>query len=448
MENEKVTLRERIAYGLTDTASYLVWITVSYFLMFFYTDVFGLSAYAVGTLFLIARVWDAINDPIMGIIIDKTKSKHGKCRPYFLWMAVPFAVFTALTFYTPNLGQTGKLIYAYVTYIALGMVYTAITIPVTAILPRLTDNLQERTVLGTFRMVGANIGSMVVLILFKPLYEAVGGDNLQKGFFVVMAAFGIIGAALFIFAFFNIKERIYEAPEKQKLSDSIKSVKNNLPWTIVFLTALLAQINMTMGSGNLIYFLKYNLGVPDLYSMLTSTALLGIFPIISVPFIVKRIGKRNTMILGYSLSLIGRLILYFFAEYIPMLFAGNIIYVLGMGFASLTYVLISDTVDYAEWKTGVRAEGFLSALGSFGIKLGTSIGGAMAAWMLFFGGYEAGVETQTASALSMIRITFALIPAICSLISIILLYFYKLDKEMPKITAELNRRRGERASGV
>ncbi len=440
-----VSWKERISYGLGDTASNLVFMMITFYLLYFYTDVFGISAAAVATMFLIARVWDAINDLIMGIIIDKTKTKWGKCRPYFLWMAIPYGIFAFLTFTTPDLVGTSKLIYAYITYIALGTVYTAINIPLSAILPSLTDDYQERTAVNAVRMIFAVIGGLLVAGLTMPLVEAFGQGNAAKGFQLTMGLYAVIAVILFIITFLNTRERIQAANKKSiPVKESFKALKGNTPWLISVLINFVMWTGMTMKNQTAIYYLQYNLGRPDLISTFLPLAIIAILPgIILVPFVSKRIGKRNTMFIGNLVAILGFIMIYLAGNHnISLLFTGNIVSSIGLGFnVGLIFALIADTVDYGEWKSGVRASGLLFAASSFGVKLGMGVGGAISGWTLSAGNYIPQASNQEITALTAIKINFIGAPIISAVGILVLLLFYRLDKQYDEIHAELLIRR-------
>ncbi len=442
---EKISIREKMAYGFTDLASSLVWATVGSYLLFFYTDVFGLAAGAVGTLFLITRILDAVIDPVLGIVIDHTHSKYGKCRPYFLWMAVPLSIFMILTFITPDFSDSGKLIYAYVTYGILGIIYSAINLPVTAILPRIAVEPDNRTVLGTFRMFGALTGGLLIGVFTLPLVNFIGNGDDQLGFQWTMTIYAILALLLFLFAFFNLKEKVPvdKAEASQPVTEGFKAMRGNMPWLIMLLVGLMAQMLNAMRMSSSVYYLTYNLGRQDLVPLMTMMTLFIFLPMVLTPFVAGKIGKRNTVIMGNLIALVGYLIIYPLGiNSVPLLFAGSIVVSIGTGFAfALLFVMISDSVDYGEWKNGVRAEGLLSAAASFGQKVGVGVGGAVAAWILAFGGYVGGAETQSQSALDAIAFNFAIIPIIGTIITLILLYFYKLDKDMSQMTKDLRLKR-------
>jgi len=445
MNAKQTTWKERISYGLADTASNLVFQVITTYLLFFYTDVAGLSAAAVGTLFLIARVIDAFDSPIIGIMIDKTSTRWGKARPWFLWLAVPFSAMAILTFYVPDLSASGKLAYAYVTYIILGIIYAGINLPITAMLPSMSSNSQERTVIGVVRMVLALVGSMFVAVFTLPIVDAIGGGDQQKGFFWTMVIFSIAAALLFVNAFWNTREHIRSSSSDKALpvKVAISAIKGNWPWVIVLFLNFIFWVASIMKTQTTVYFFTYNMGNKDLIPAAQGASILMFVTLLMVPFFTKKIGKRNTMILGLAISIVGQLVQFAGSSSasVPVIFAGIVIAALGMGFcAGLLFTMIADTVDYGEWKNNVRAQGLLTSASSFGVKFGMGLGGAVCAWILSFGGYQANKE-QTSSALFAIELNFIWIPLICFALAIVALLFYKLDKEEAQMLAELESRR-------
>lgn len=231
MSEDKVTgkteLRGRLSYALTDGCGNLLYCIIGSFLLYFYTDVFGLSVAVTGTLLLATRLLDAIDAPLWGFIVDHTKNKYGQSRPYFLWLCVPFAVFMWLTFTTPDLSGTAKVAYAAVTYIAAGVIYTGIQTAITSILPNLSHNSEERVVLNTFRMVGGNVGAFICMTFTLPLVAYFGGGNDQLGFSMTLAFFGVIAAVLLFVAFRNLREVNVEKIKRIPIKDSIRAIKGN-----------------------------------------------------------------------------------------------------------------------------------------------------------------------------------------------------------------------------
>lgn len=445
MNQNQMPWKERISYGLGDTASNLIFQMTTLYLMYFYTDVFGLNPAAVAILFLVARVIDAIAEPFIGVMIDRTQTKWGKCRPYFLWLAVPFSVTSVLMFLTPDFGDTGKLVYAYISYTMLGIMYSGINLPLSAILPSLTSNSNERTVINTVRMVFAVIGVVIVSAGTMPLVNAFGGGDEAKGFLVTIILFSVIALLLFLNMFANTKERVKAIDEKPlPLSVGIKALKGNTPWLIMLLLGLFLWITTSIQGQTSIYYMTYYMKKPELIPIVNSMQLLMIVSMVFAPLAVKKIGKRNTILCGSVVSILGYIIAIFGgnALSVPLLLSGLLISGLGMGVgAGLIFAMMADTVDYGEWKSGVRAQGLLYSASSFGVKVGMGLGGALGGWILSMGGYVANNTAQSESALASISFNYLVAPIIGQIIMIILLLFYRLDKIQPLMSRELEERR-------
>ncbi|MFJ8415652.1 MFS transporter [Bacillus paramycoides] len=396
-------------------------------------------------MFLITRILDAFADPMMGILIDKTNSKWGKSRPYFLWLGIPFAVIAIMTFYTPDLGSTGKIVYAYITYTLLGIIYSGINIPITAILPSMTSNPQERTELASIRMLFAFVGIMIVSVGTLPIVKALGGGNQQKGFFLTMVLFGVIGGIFFTITFLNVRERVVSSNDKPlAFRDSLKAIKGNVPWFLLLISRFIQMTIMTMQTQTSVYFWTYNMKRPDLIAIIMSLSVVSLLTLAISSFVSKRIGKRNTMITGSSIMILGYATALFGSnnQSIPLILKGLIITSLGQGFyMSMTFAMIADTVDYGEWKSGVRAQGLLSAAVSFGAKVGMGVGGALSATMLSLGNYVPGAEHQVHSALVAIKVNYLWAPLFSAVLGIILMQFYKLDRQIDVISEELETQR-------
>lgn len=441
----EVSWKERISYGLGDTASNLIFQMITLYLMFFYTDVYGLNVAAVGTLFLVARVIDAFDSPVIGILIDRTNTKWGKSRPYFLWLSIPFAVVAILTFMTPDFGDTGKLVYAYVTYILLGILYAGINLPLTSLLPSLTSDSQERTVVNSVRMIFGQIGGLVVSIGALKFVDLLGKGNQQKGFTLTMILFATVAVVLFFITFANTRERVQTAGGSKPVpfKEGVKAVKGNLPWWLLLVINVFMWLSITGKGQSTIYFFKYNLNSENLIPLVNGLNILMLGGMAVAPLLTKRLGKTKTAILGLCVAAVGQLITFAAAQMasIPLIVVSVIIGNLGLGFtAGIMFAMLADTVDYGEWKSGVRAQGLLTAAGAFGVKFGMGIGGALAAWILDIGKYVPN-QTQTGSALSAIQFNFVWLPLICFVASIILFMFYKIDKVEKTMVADLETKR-------
>jgi GPH family glycoside/pentoside/hexuronide:cation symporter len=390
-----------------------------------------------------------VNDPIMGLIIDKTHSRWGKCRPYFLWMSVPMGVIMVLAFTVPEFSPQGKLVYAYVTFTLLGMIYTAINIPVTAILPRLSADIHERTVFGTFRMIGAMIASVAASVITLPLIKTLGKGSPAAGYRNTMLLYGVITTALFLVTFFNLKElnignesgrdkEDRKTPDNSSITNGLKAAKGNLPWLLVFLYGAILQMTLSMRGAAAIYYCKYYLLNEDIFPLLSALPVVMLISYSLLPFVTQKIGKRNTVLSGGFITLLGCVLIISGGKSLVTLFAGTIISALGLAFGlGLAFVLIADTVDYGEWKNGVRSEGFLSAASSFGGKLGVGLGSALTAWILGFGGYVPNALAQSESAIAAIKFVYLIMPVIGTLIGMALMFFYKVDNVAAQMQNDL-----------
>ncbi|WP_019392385.1 glycoside-pentoside-hexuronide (GPH):cation symporter [Priestia filamentosa] len=444
MTENQVGWKERISYGLSDTACNLVFQVIGTYLMFFYTDVFGLSLAAVGTLFLVARIIDALDAPIFGVLIDRTSTKWGKSRPYFLWLAVPFGIMATLTFFTPNLSDSGKSIYAYITYISVGIIYSGVNVPITSILPSLSSNPQERTVLGTIRSIGGQIGAIIVTAATLPIVSALGGGDNQKGFFWTVFIFSIFGVTMLLITFKNTKERVI-IPGRTivPFKEGIKAIRGNIPWFIMIFLNFIYWMGQTIKNQTTVYYFANNIGNAKLIPLMMSFNFVTLFSLLLTPTFSKKIGKKNTMILGLLIGIVGQIMMGIGGKITSLAFimAGNIVGTFGTGFIlGLISVMLADTVDYGEWKNNVRAAGLLTSASSFGAKFGMGIAGALTAAILSAGGYVAN-QKQTSSALHAIEFNFLWLPIICSALGIVALLFHRFDKLEKQIIVDLNNKR-------
>ncbi|MFB5267859.1 glycoside-pentoside-hexuronide (GPH):cation symporter [Paenibacillus enshidis] len=421
-----VPFHRKISYSLTDTAGNLLYCVISSYLLYFYTDVFGLSMGIAGTLLFITRLLDAIDAPLWGILIDRTKSKYGQSRPYFLWLAIPFAVFMVLTFTTPDLSGTAKIAYAAATYIIAGILYTGISTPITSILPNLSTDSNERVVLNSFRMVGGNVGFFIATTFTLPLVTLFGQGNDQKGFTFTLSLFGVMAVIMFFIAFTNLREHTAVKAKPVPIAKSFAAVKRNWPWILVVTANLCYWIGLNIRSSTLVYYLQYNLNSKELVPFINGLTSLQLISMVLIPLFAVKMGKHKIMIIGLILAALGQVVILTGSANLTLIITGWIIGALGSGFAcSMPFAMLSDTVDYGEWKNGIRASGFLTSIGSaFCIKAGSGIGGLLPAWVMDRTGYIAG-GVQTPAALSGIQFSFIWLPFIIFLVGIIPMFFYK-----------------------
>ncbi|WP_166333062.1 MFS transporter [Sphingobacterium chungjuense] len=459
--DQKIRLKEKVAYGFGDFASSMFWKIFSVYLLFYYTDVFGISAAVVGTMFLITRIWDTALDPIIGIIADRTDTKWGKFRPYLLWVSIPFGVIGVLTFTSPDLSLTGKVIYAYVSYTLMMMVYSAINVPYASLMGVMTSDIKERTTLSTFRFIFAFAGSILVLATAEPLVSLLGqsadGIDAQRGWLLVMVVYAIIAVVLFYLTFAWTKERI-SPPKEQKssLRSDLKNLANNKPWFILLGAGVSTLIFNSLRDGSAIFYFKYyfqnqqafnisligiNINYSTLYLVLGQAA--NIVGVVLAKPISDIIGKKSTFFYAMVFAAILSCIFYVFKEndvFLIFLFQFLISICAGSIFP-LLWSMYADIADYSEWKTRRRATGLIFSSSSMSQKLGWTLGGALTGWMLAIYGFEANMM-QTVETQKGIRMMLSVIPAAGALISAIFIAFYKLnDSLMLSITNDLQQRR-------
>lgn len=440
---------KRIGYGIGDLGCNLVFSTMASYLMVFYTDVFGISAAAAGTMMLVTKFIDALTDTGMGLLVDRTHTKWGQGRPYFLIGAVPFAVFTFLTFYIPNLGSTGKLVWAYVTYCLLCTAYTVVNIPLNTIVPRLTSDVHERDILVSTRMVCAMAGTAIVMSITAPLVEFFGKGNDAKGYLVTMTIYGIAAMIIFFITFASTEE-VVPPSVTQKHTSLIQDFKGltGQAW-ILFLLNLFYFSLYVVRSTTVIYYFKYNLNRSDWLSLVGILGILSGLPmLLALPALEKKFSKKNLMFFSIALYIAGDLLIFVGRNSAFCLLAGLVITGLGIyGIFGITFAMQPDVIDYSEYKKNASVSGLIAAFQGFFVKGGMGLTSFIIGAFLKNGGYVANA-VQTEKALSYIEICFIWIPIVlCALIAI-LTYFYKLDGIRGEMTEELERRRGTMANEI
>ena len=399
MNTARISIKEKFSYGLGDTGCNLVWQTVMLFMAWFYTDVFGLSPAHMGTMFLAVRVLDAVTDVLMGAVADRTRTKYGQFRPYILWFAIPFGVLCCLTFYTPDLGYSGKLIYAYVSYTLLSLVYTAINVPYCAMINNISNDSRERVSLQSWRFALSTLGGLIVSLTALPLVAWLGKGNLQNGYFYTMMVMGALSIVLFFICFGLTKERYstdITANNQSSILDDLKTLLANKDWRSLLLTTTLAS---------------------------------GVVGAMLSPFIFKNIDKVK----GFKLSMALEAVLLIAMYFVP---AGNvaaiftlviIINIIQLAATPLQWSMLSDIIDAEEKRSGKKLSGIVFSTNLFAIKLGIAIGGALVGYLLAWGDYVGGAAQQSASALQMIKLLFTLFPGVLVALLIVIMNRYSLD---------------------
>jgi GPH family glycoside/pentoside/hexuronide:cation symporter len=433
--------KQRIGYGVADFASNLVWQMITLYMMFFYTDVVGLKAIKVGLLFFVVRITAGAADILMGLVIDKTTSRWGQARPYYLWGAIPFGVFSLLAFYVPDLGSDGKITYAYITYLGLSIAYTVVNIPQTAILPMLTRDAHERTVLSSSRIFFSFIGAAVVSAFTLHMVETLGDGSRARGFFFTMMIFAISGTLMFIYTFTVLREKVKLSKRKVTLKDTISSIKTNPHWVIFAFNIIFMWGAYFFQQGSMIYYFTYNLRLPELAIIIaTISTLAPLAGVISASVISKRFFKRTIFQFSSGIYLSGIIIILFANLNVPLIIIGAVISGLGFGLRHTIYFSMqADPVDYTEWKTGYRIAGTMSAVNGFIGKIAMAAEGVVSGFILSVSHYSPG-KLQDKSALFAIKLNYLLVPIGLTIISMIIMSFYNLDKIYPAIRAELEAR--------
>jgi len=443
----KTSYTTRFSYAASDIAGQLVFtFIIGGYLSKFFTDVYGLPAITCGYIIAIARWIDAIDAPIWGIVFDKTHSRWGKSRPWFLWLCVPFATFGVLTFQTPDLGHTAKVWYAAVTYIACNILYTGINTPVTTILSGLTADPQERVTLTCFRMFGSKLGVLIVNLTALHMVQLLGNGDDRRGFMLTLPIYAAGSILLYLLAFRNLKEMVRAKEKSQPIFGTFRAIKGNWPWIIIFTSSLLFWIGFISRVSTVPYFFEYALHRKDLTWLAYSLDFVSLATAFLLPWVCQWTSKRTAWALGLVGMVIGQLIVYLGTRggySVPVIMTGWTVGFLASGMAmAMPFSVISDSVDYGEWKTGIRAAGLLTAVGAaFCLKAGAGLGGAIPLWIMGHNGYVPNVE-QTAGSLSAIEFGIIWLPIICLTLSIIPVLFYKKFELLePQIHADLEQRR-------
>lgn len=456
MISEKVTLKEKIGYGFGDAASSMFWKLFGMYLMFFYTDVFGLEAQVVGTMFLITRVWDSLFDPIIGVIADRTKSRWGKFRPYLLYVAVPFGVIGIFTFYTPSFNDSGKIIYAYATYSLMMMVYSVINVPYASLLGVMSSSPKIRSVLATYRMTFAYLGSFVTLLFFNPLVSYfsdndIESSNQQYGWVMAASVVAVSAVILFFLCFLWTKERVVAiSDDHSSLKEDVKNLLRNKPWWILMGAGVFTLVFNSVRDGAALYYFKYYVEedlfdhikifqipfvLSGLYFSIGQLAnLVGV--IIAAP-LSNRIGKKNTFIGSMLIAFMGSIFFYWIPrDGVFEIFTLQILISCCAGIVfPLLWSMYADCVDYSEYKTGRRATGLIFSSSSMSQKLGWAFGSALTGWLLGYFGFQANI-IQSDDTLNGIRMFLSFFPAIGALLSAIFVLFYPLDEARVIIISE------------
>ena len=436
---------EKISYGVGDLGFNFYWANIATYLMIFYTDVFGISPAAAGTMLFMIKMVNAFTDPMIGALADRTSTRFGKFRPYLLWMALPLAVTGVLTYSTPSLSPDGKLIWAYGTALALMICYSGGNIPYNALSGVMSNDAQQRSAINGMRFFFAFGGGMVVTAATPFLVKWFGGGNERLGWTLTMGFWGTAASVLFLLTFWNTRERIAPPPaQKNKVGQDVTDLAHNGPWMVLFCLALVIMMTITLRNATAAYYFKYVVGRPKLVAAFVPTFMAAAAVGAALtPVLTRFFDKR--LLLMLLMSATGVLSIAFFfvpKDQIAWMFALQIAIGLVLGPKSpLAFAMYADTADYNEWRTGRRATAMTFAAATFSQKLGTALAAAMMGWVFAALGYVANTA-QTAQSQRGIVLMISFIPAAFAFLAVAVMLFYRLDsQQMAQIRLALARRK-------
>lgn len=447
-----LSFTEKLGYGLGDTASNFFFQTFNIFLLYYYTDIFGLPAAAVGTMFLVTKIVDAVTDPVMGLIADRTETRWGKFRPYLLWAAIPYGVLGYAMFANPALSTNGKLVYAYVTYTLMMLAYTAINVPYSALMGVISASSIERTKVSSYRFICAFTAAWIIGTFVTPLKNTLGGGDEALGFQLTMIIFAVFSVALFWFCFATTRERVHPVQEKTDMRLDFKALASNGPWIALFICAIFTLMNVAVRNGTLLYYFKYYVGDDGtrIFLIFDKTAVfmsLGLLSMVVGIALTKTLcdyfEKRSLLITLMVLNAISMATFYVTPpdEYWLML-AINCVGTIVIGpTPALVWAMYADCADYGEWKSGRRITALTFSSLQFAQKLGLAVGAGLAGVVLGLFGFVAN-EVQSAEALTGIRLIFSVLPAVLALAGAAAILFYRIDsRTIAQFETELAGRR-------
>jgi len=442
---QRLSLSEKIGYGLGDMAANFVFQAMLALQLSFYTDTFGLTPAQAGTMFLVVGLASAFLNPVMGVIADRTNTKWGKFRPYLLWTALPFGIIGVLTFTTPNLSPGGKILYAYVTYALLRIVYLVNNVPYASLTGVITGDPDERTSIASWRQIFANSAGFIVQSLAVPLIAFLGQGNSAKGYQFTMGLFSVLGAALFVVSFASTKERIQPDPKQESsLGRDLAGLLKNGPWIALFLATMFYFIAIVVRSSVMLPFFKYAAGDQNLFSWFNGFGLASLLVGVAVSSkLSARFGKRILFIVSMVLTGILAVVLYVLpAQATAAIFVSEILRQFAFGCSSpVLWAMMGDVADYGEWKTGRRATGTVTSALVFALWLGLALGGFIAGWLFDAYGYVANA-VQTATSLMGIRLVASVYAGLAYFATAICLIFYPISRTKNReIADELAERR-------
>ena len=436
-EEQPLKFREKLGYGLGDSASNFFFQVFNIFLLYYYTDIFGLAPAAVGTMFIVTKIVDAASDPIMGLIADRTNSRWGKFRPYLLWGAIPYGILGYAMFANPDLSESGKLIYAYLTYTLMMLAYTAINVPYSALMGVISPSSVERTKVASYRFICAFSAAWIIGTFVTPLKNILGNGDEATGFRLTMILFAVISILLFWVTFATTKERVAPTQTDSDVKRDLKALLSNGPWVALFLAAIFTLMNAAVRGGTLLYYFKYYVGddgtpiflIFDKTAIFMSLGLIAmIIGIALTKTLSERFEKRSLLMILTLLNSASMALFYVIPpDQYWMMVAVNCLGSLLIGpTPALVWAMYADCADYGEWKTGRRTTALVFSTLQFAQKMGLAVGAGLAGIVLSLFGFIAN-EVQSATSLAGIRFMFSILPALLSLMGAAAIFFYRIN---------------------
>lgn len=442
--SKRLGLPAKLGFGAGDFAINIYWQGVSLFLLFFYTDMLGISPAVAGLLYLIAMVWDGISDPVMGALANHARSRWGRYRPFLLFGSVPLAVSFALLFFKPDLGPTAMVVYALIVGLLFRTCYTVVSIPYSSLSARITNDSLERSQIAGFRMVFAAAGGLTVSFFGLTAIQNFSTADPAAGFTYAAVLGGIAATAILALCFTLVKEPPLEAETGEQFGENlravVRAVRHNTPFWLVFFSILIISVSTTMLGKNILYYFKYDLEM-EAEARWALLVLAGSW-ILFVPFwvvVTKWTSKRHVWLIGAALSSAALFVFYLNDTRDLQLILLNLVFVsFGTACFGVTFwSMVPDTVEYGQWRTGVRSESFVFGFVSLAQKVALGIGAGLLGLLLGAVGFEANVA-QSDATLDGIKAIMTLIPMIGILLSAVLIYFYPIDQAMhAQLVAEI-----------
>lgn len=450
---QRLSFTEKLGYGAGDAASNFFFQVFNIFLLYYYTDVFGIDAALVGVMFIVTKVVDAVSDPVMGLVADRTETRWGKFRPYLLWGAIPYGLCGFAMFAGPDLSDSGKLIYAYATYTLMMLAYTVINVPYSALMGVMTPSSLERTSVSSYRFVCAFGAAWLVGTFVTPLKTILGGGDEALGFRLTMMIFAVISIALFWVTFATTRERVKPMQEKSSLKLDFKAMLGNGPWLTLFFAAIFTLMNVAVRNGAIMYYFKYYVGDDGsaIFLIFDKTAVfmsLGLFAMVvgitCTKMLAARFDKRKLLLVLSFFNALAMAVFFVIPpeQYWLMVLVNAVgAFIVGPT-PALVWAMYADTADYGEWKSGRRTTALVFSALQFAQKLGLAVGAGLSGIILSLFGFIAN-QAQSDLSIMGIRLMFSIFPAILAIAGVVAIFFYPLrDAKVRVIEAELKERHG------